>query len=145
VNGQPEHLTDITGPGLYVVVLALIPPACKCLHDLRQLTVQAQHGGAQTYLIGGHGADVSQLSTQVGLGTAHAVVDTGDGLAALYRGKTMPTAVLVDKDGLVAQLFTDKHGFQIKAQVHKLVSAHSAQSPAPGAKQATAAPATPAG
>src|SRR5215470_5461296 len=80
VNGQPEHLRDLTGPGQYVVVLALIPPACKCLHDLRQLTLQAQHGGAETYLIGVRGEDVSQLSTQVGLGIAHAVVDTGDGL-----------------------------------------------------------------
>jgi len=145
VNGQPEHLRDLTGPGQYVVVLALIPPACKCLHDLRQLTLQAQHGGAETYLIGVRGQDVSQLSTQVGLGIAHTVVDTGDGLPAVYRDKTMLTAVLVDKDGSVARLFTDKHGFQIKAQVHALVSAPSGQSPAPGGKQATAAPATPAG
>ena len=154
VGGQPMHLTDLTGSGAYVVVLALIPPACKCLRDLRQLTVQAEVGGAQTYLVGVRGEDVSQLSKQVGLGATHAVEDSEGLLPALYRNSTMLTAVLVDKDGSVAHLVTGKHGFQmIKAQVHALVSGHTVQSPAPGAtqtpsagpKQATAAPATPAG
>jgi hypothetical protein len=154
VDGQPMHLSDITGPGEFVVVLALIPPACKCLRDLRQLTVQAQVGGAQTYLVGVRGENVSQLSNQVGLGAAHTVVDTGGQLPALYRNSTVLTAVVVDKDGSVAHLVTDKHGFQIiKAQVHALVSGHTGQSPAPGVtqpssagpKQVTAAPATPAG
>jgi len=154
VGGQPRHLTDLTGPGEYPVVLALIPPACNCLRDLRQLTMQANWGGAQTYLVGVRGENVSQLSNQVGLGASHAVEDTEDLLPALYRNSTMLTAVLVDKDGSVAHLVTDKHGFQtIKAQVHALVSGHTAQSPAPGVtqtpsagpKQATAAPATPAG
>jgi len=153
VDGQPEHLTDLTGPGAYVVVLALIPPACKCLRDLRQLTVQAQGGGAQTYLVGVRGADVSQLSNQVGLGAAHAVEDTAGLLPALYRDSTMLTAVLVDKDGSDTHLVTDEHGFQIKAQVRALVLGHTEQSPASGVtqtpsggpKQATAAPATPAG
>jgi len=154
VEGQPEHLTDLTGPGEFVVVLALIPPACKCLRDLRQLTVQAEVGGAQTYLVGVRGENVRQLSDQVGLGATHAVEDTEGLLPALYSDRTMLTAVLVDKDGSVAQLVADKHGFQmIKAQVHALVSGHTAQSPAPGVtqtpsagpKQATAAPATPAG
>jgi hypothetical protein len=152
VDGQPMHLADLTGQ--YVIVLALIPPACKCLRDLRQLTVQAQGGGAQTYLVGVRGENVSQLSDQVGLGAAHAVEDTEGLLPSLYRNSTMLTAVLVDKDGSVAHLVTDRHGFQmIKAQVHALVSGHAAQSPAPGVtqtpsagpKQATAAPATPAG
>ena len=153
VGGQPRHLTDLTGPGEYPVVLALIPPACNCLRDLRQLTMQANWGGAQTYLVGVRGENVSQLSNQVGLGAAHAVEDTGGLLPALYRDSTMLTAVLVDKDGSVAHLVIDKHGFQIKAQVHALVSGQTAQSPAPGVtqtpsagpKQATAAPATPAG
>ena len=141
VDGQLEHLTDLTGPGLYVVVLALIPPNCNCVRDLRQLTLQAQGGGAQTYLVGTHAADVSQLSTQVGLGVAHAVEDTEGALTQLYRDKTMLTAVLVDKDGSVRGLVTDHHGFRIKAQVQALVSARAGQSPAPGVKQATAAPA----
>jgi hypothetical protein len=132
VDGQPEHLTDLTGPGEYVLVLALIPPACQCLHDLRQLTLQAQGGGAQTYLVGVRGVNVNQLSTQIGLGVAHAVEDTEDMLPPVYRDSTMLTAVLVGKDGSVARLVTDKHGFRIKAQVHDLVSAHAGQSPAPG-------------
>ena len=153
VGGQPRHLTDLTGPGEYPVVLALIPPACNCLRDLRQLTMQANWGGAQTYLVGVRGENVSQLSNQVGLGAAHAVEDTGGLLPALYRDSTMLTAVLVDKDGSVAHLVPDKHGFQIKGYVHALVSGHTGQSTAPGVtqtpsagpKQATAAPATPAG
>jgi hypothetical protein len=152
VDGQPMHLADLTGPGEYVVVLALIPPACKCLRNLRQLTVQAQEGGAQTYLVGVRGENVSQLSNQIGLGAAHAVEDTEGLLPALYRNSTMLTAVVVDKDGSVAHLVTGKHGFQIiKAQVHALVSGHSVQSPgvtqtpSAGPEQATAAPATPAG
>lgn len=154
VGGQPMHLADLTGAGEYVVVLALIPPACKCLRDLRQLTVQAEGGGAQTYLVGVRGEDVSQLSNQVGLGAAHAVEDTEGLLPALYRDSTMLTAVVVGKDGSVAHLVTGMHGFQIiKAQVQALVSGHTGQSPPPGVtqtpsagpKQATAAPATPAG
>jgi hypothetical protein len=153
VDGQPMHLADITGPGEYAVVLALIPPACKCLRDLRQLTVQAQVGGVQTYLVGVRGADVSQLSAQVGLGAAHTVEDTGDMLPLQYRDSTALTAVLVDKHGSVARLVPDRHGFQIKAQVQALVSGHTEQSPAPGVtqtpsagpKQATTVPATPAG
>ena len=153
VGGQPRHLTDLTGPGEYPVVLALIPPACNCLRDLRQLTMQANWGGAQTYLVGVRGENVSQLSNQVGLGAAHTVEDTEGLLPALYRNSTMLTAVLVDKDGSVAHLVPDKHGFQIKGYVHALVSGHTGQSTAPGVtqtpsagpKQATAAPATPAG
>jgi hypothetical protein len=152
VDGQQMHLTDLTGQ--FVVVLALIPPACRCLRDLRQLTAQAGGAGAQTYLVGVRGADVSQLSNQVGLGASHTVEDTEGLLPALYRDSTMLTAVVVDKDGSVAHLVTGKHGFQIiKAQVQALASGHAGQSPSPGVtqtpsagpRQATAAPATPAG
>jgi hypothetical protein len=141
LDGQPTHLIDITGPGHYVVVLALIPPGCNCVRDLRQLTIQAKLGGAQTFLIGTHGADVSQLSTMMGLGRTHAVQASLGMLPAFYRDRTMLTAVLVGKDGLVADQVLDKHGFQISAEVRSLVTKHAEQSPSPGTSLATATPA----
>lgn len=141
VDGQQEHLSDLTGPGLYAVVLALIPPGCKCLRDLRQLIEEAQSGGIQPYLVGIRGEIVSQLSDQTGLGHAHAVEDSENMLPPLYRDAAMLTAVLVGRDGSVANLVTDHHGFQIKAEVHSLVSAHAGQTPSPGAAQPTTAPA----
>jgi hypothetical protein len=153
VGGMPEHLRDLTGPGEFAIVLALIPPHCNCLHDLRQLAQQAQGGGAQTYLVGIRGADVSQLTAQAALGHAHAVEDSGNMLPPLYRNKMTLTAVLVRKDNSVAGLIPDEDGFQITATVRAMASAHAAESPSPGAQAATApatttpattAPATPA-
>lgn len=141
VDGQPEHLTDLTGPGLYVVVLALIPPGCNCLRDLRELTKQASGGGAQPYLVGIRGEVVSQLSDQTGLGQAHAVEDSGNMLPPFYRNQTLLTAVLVDRDGSVARVVTDQHGFQIETAVRSLVSTHAMQSPSPAATPGTPAPA----
>jgi hypothetical protein len=143
VDGEPEHLTDLTGPGEFAVVLALIPPGCKCLRDLRQLIQQAQEGGAQTYLVGIHGADVTQLTGQVPLARTHAVEDSGNMLPLLYRDRTTLTAVLVSKDDAVADLVQDQHGFRITAAVRAMVSTHAA-TPSPGARAATV-PATPAG
>jgi hypothetical protein len=142
VDGQPEHLTDITGPGEFVVVLALIPPGCKCLRDLRQLTAEATAEGAEPYLVGMRGENVSQFSVQTGLGQGHVVEDSEDMLPPYYRDRNTLTAVLVARDGSVAQLITDRNGFQIKAAVRQLVATHAEQSPSPGA---TAAGATPSG
>ena len=141
VDGQPEHLTDLTGPGLYVVVLALIPPGCNCLRDLRELIKQAQGGRAQPYLVGIRGEVVSQLSDQTLLGQAHAVEDSGNQLPPFYRNRTLLTAVLVGRDGLVARVVTDQHGFQIQTEVRGLASAHAGQSPSAAATPATATPA----
>ncbi len=141
VDGQQEYLSDLTGPGLYVVVLALIPPRCQCLRDLRQLTSEALSGGAQPYLVGIRGETVSQFSDQTGLGQGHAVEDSENMLPPRYRDAAMLTAVLVGRDGSVVSLVTDHHGFQIKAEVRSMVSAHAEQSPSPGAAQPTAAPA----
>ena len=138
VDGQQEHLIDLTGPDQFAVVLALIPPACKCLRDLKQLARQVRGGGAQTFLVGIRGADVSQLTSQIALARTHAVEDSGDMLPVLYRTSTTLTAVLVRKDDSVAGLVKDEHGFRITAQVRAMASGHAATSPAPGA-QATAA------
>jgi hypothetical protein len=144
VNGQLSHLNDITGPGAYVVVLALIPPGCKCLNDLRELVRQAEEGNAQPYLISTSGEDVSQLSDQVDLGTAHAVTAEQNPLPPFYSDKTNLTAVLVRKDGTVAKLFPDEHGFKIAADVAALTSAHAEQAP-PSSRQPVISRASPAG
>jgi hypothetical protein len=136
VDGQPEHLTDITGPDEFVVVLALIPPGCKCLRDLRQLTAEARDGGAQPYLVGMRGENVSQFSVQTGLGQGRVVEDSEDMLPPYYRDRNTLTAVLVARDGSVARLVTDRNGFQIKAAVRQLVATHTGQSPSPGATSA---------
>ena len=136
VDGQPEHLTDITGPDEFVVVLALIPPGCKCLRDLRQLTAEARDGGAQPYLVGMRGENVSQFSVQTGLGQGRVVEDSEDMLPPYYRDRNTLTAVLVARDGSVAKLVTDRNGFQIKAAVRQLVATHAGQSPSPAATSA---------
>jgi hypothetical protein len=140
VDGQLEHLTDLTGPGL-VVVLALIPPGCNCLRDLRELTKQASDGGAQPYLVGIRGEVVSQLSYQTGLGQAHTVEDSANMLPPFYRNQTLLTAVLVGRDGSVAGVVTDRHGFQIETAVRSLVTVHAGRSPSPAATSATPTPA----
>lgn len=138
VDGQLEHLTDLTG--LYVVVLALVPPRCNCLRDLRELINQAKGGGAEPYLVGIRGEVVSQLSDQTGLGQAHAVEDSENMLPSYYRNQTLLTAVLVSRGGSVARVVTDQHGFQIQMAVRQLASTHAGQSPSPAATPATAAP-----
>lgn len=131
VDGEPEHLIDLTGPGQFAVVLALIPPRCQCVRDLRQLARQVR-GGAQIFLVGIRGADVSQLTSRIALARTHAVEDPGDMLPPLYRNSTTLTAVLVRKDDSVAGLVKDMHGFRITAAVRAMASAHAEKSPSPG-------------
>ena len=126
VDGKQKNLTDITGPGNYVVVLAIIPPGCiqaaqtKCLRDLHELTQEALQGHAQPYLVSTRGGDVTRLSNQM---RAHAVqVAAPNPLPAFYSAPTTLTAVLVRKDGSIARLFKDRGGFQIISQLQSLVS-----------------------
>src|SRR5215472_5347066 len=49
--GEATPLNTLPGP---VVVLALIPPGCRCLTDLRKLTYAALHAKAPIYLVGVH-------------------------------------------------------------------------------------------
>jgi hypothetical protein len=128
VDGQPKHLTTITGPGNDVVVLALIPPDCihtghaTCLKDLRELTQEALQGHAEPYLVSTHGGDITRLSAQMGLRGWHTVQADYKPLPAFYTNRTTLTAVLVRKDGSIARLVEDRGGFQIIAQLQSLVS-----------------------
>jgi hypothetical protein len=138
VDGQPKHLTAITGPGNDVVVLALIPPGCgqaahaTCLQDLRELTREALQGHAKPYLVSTR-EEMTLLSAQVGLGGSHTVQADGRPLPAFYTNRTTLTAVLVRRDGSIAKLVQDRGGgFQIIAQLQSLVSPYL--KPQPGGK-----------
>jgi hypothetical protein len=129
--GQPEMLGRL--PGM-VLVLALVPPNCRCLTDLRQLTIQAPP--ATIYLVGVRGARVDRLARPLGLGAAQAVDDTDNLLPARYQ-VTALTAVVVKNDGSVLDFIPDHHGFQIRGAVRALIPASAASlvpassSPAP--------------
>ena len=138
VDGQPKHLTAITGPGNDVVVLALIPPGCiqtahaTCMNDLRELTQEALQGHAEPYLVTRRGGDMTLLSAQMGLRGWHTVQAGQTPLPAFYINRTTLTAVLVRKDGSIARLVADRGGFQITAQLQSLVSPNL--KPHPGGK-----------
>jgi hypothetical protein len=136
--GQPTPLSSLPGP---VVVLALVPPRCECLTDLRELTVQATHARALLYLVGVHNTPVSTLTAALGLGRTQGLEDSADSLPPSYRSVADLTAVLVRPDGTAdpVVLRDHGHGFQIENDVRALLPAQPA-SPRPG----STAPASPA-
>jgi len=113
--GHPEMLRDLPGA---VLVLALIPPRCRCLPDLRQLTVQA--APASVYLVGVRGEQVEALARPLRLDAAHAVDDTKNALPPRYR-VTALTAVLVKTDGTVLRVFQRGSWLQIRNDVQALI------------------------
>jgi hypothetical protein len=139
--GQPEMLGSLPGT---LLVLALIPPRCRCLSDLRQLTVQA--APAEFYLVGVGGEQVEGLAHPLGLTPAQAVDDTENSLPPQYRGVTALTAVLVKNDGTELRVIPDdRHGFQIRDDVRALILGSSASmAPATGKPAAPAASGSPA-
>jgi hypothetical protein len=138
LGGQQMHLADITGS--YVVVLALVPPGCvrQCLKDLRELLKEAQQGHAEPYLVSTSGEDMTPLSHQLGLSSQLAVQAEQGPLPPYYRTKIL-TAVLVGRDGSVAERVQDQNGFQIAAESLSLASA------SPGINQPSMSRASPAG
>jgi hypothetical protein len=131
--GQPEMLGSVPGT---VLVLALVPPQCHCLPDLRQLTVQAAQ--ANIYLVGVRGAQVEGLARPLGLDPAQAVDDTENTLPARYQ-VTALTAVLVKNDGTVLHVFQRDRWPQIRDDVRALISAGSASFVPTSGKPATPA------
>lgn len=119
VDGQPVSLRDLAGP---VLVLALIPPSCRCLAHLRQLAGQAAAAGAQTYLAATGGARGQALSKQIHPGRATVLQDPHNALAATYRPATL-TAIVVRADGTVASIVADHAGgFRLQAELASLSS-----------------------
>ncbi len=100
VNGRQLPLRDLAGS---LLVLALIPPACGCLPQVRQLAGEAAAAGAQTYLAGMGGAQVLGLSRQAHLAPTHVIQDPHNAMAVSYRPAGL-TAIVVRADGTVASI-----------------------------------------
>jgi hypothetical protein len=127
-GGLATPLDTLPGP---VVVLALIPPRCRCLADLRKLTVAAGQAGTSIYLVGVRNAQVNSLTRNLGLGATQALEDSTDSLPAPYKVAAL-TAVVVRPDGTAEPvLIQDRgHGFQIDNDVRALATGGSPASPA---------------
>jgi len=139
--GQPTPLNTLPGP---VVVLALVPPGCRCLADLRKLTVAALHAKATIYLVGVRNTQVTALTTHLQLGKTQALEDPYDSLPAPYRVAVL-TAVVVRPDGTARAVLVQDHGhgFQLDNDVRALAAGGMASparlvpaSPAPAAASA---------
>jgi hypothetical protein len=141
--GQPTPLSSLPEP---VVVLALIPPGCRCLADLRALTNAAMKAKTVIYLVGVHNASVRGLTADLGLGVTQGLEDSADMLPPSYRVAAL-TAVLVRPDGTADPVVIPDHGhgFQIENDVRALLPA-APPSPRPGsvASASPAASGTPA-
>jgi hypothetical protein len=139
--GQATPLSTLSGP---VVVLALIPPGCRCLAGLRKLTVAALQARTPIYLVGVHNAQVTNLTAALDLGKTQVLEDTYDELPAPYNKVTALTAVVVRPDGAAQPvLVPDRgHGFQLGNDVRALATAGSPASPA-RLVPASASPAAP--
>jgi len=134
--GQPTSLNSLPGP---VLVLALIPRGCRCLHDLRELAIQALRASTPIYLVGVRDAPVRSLAADLDLGATMGLEDSRDLLPARYRVAAL-TAVLVRTDGSAVRVFPDHgQGFdEIEKYVRALKPGSAAQ---PGT--ASASPAVP--
>jgi hypothetical protein len=145
--GQGIPLSNLPGP---VVVLALIPPGCRCLTDLRNLTNAAMHAQALVYLVGVHNASLTGLTADLGLGKGQALEDTYDSLPAPYNRVAALTAVVVRPDGTAQPVLVPDHGhgFQFDNDVRALAAGGGPVSPArlvpasasPGAASASGRP-----
>ena len=126
--GQATPLNTL--PGL-VVVLALIPPRCNCLADLRKLTNAALHAQAPIYLVGVHNAPVTGLTRHLELGATQALEDSYDSLPTPYQVAAL-TAVVVRPDGTARPVLVPDHGhgFQFDNDVRALAATGSPASPA---------------
>jgi hypothetical protein len=133
--GQPTPLNSLPSP---VLVLALIPPRCRCLADLQELAVQAWKARTPIYLVGVRDTPVRRFAADLGLGATQGLEDSRDSLPTPYRVAAL-TAVLVRTDGSAVKVFPDHgHGFEIGKYVRALRPGAAAQ---PGT--ASASPAVP--
>ena len=125
--GQETPVSTLPGP---VVVLALIPPGCGCLADLKKLTVAASQAGAPIYLVGVRHAKVTGLPAHLGLGKTLALEDSNDLLPTPYKVAAL-TAVVVRPDGTAQPVLVQDHGhgFQLDNDVHALATGGSPASP----------------
>ena len=118
--GQPTPLNTLPGK---VVVLALIPPRCRCLADLRKLAFAAVQARTLIYLVGVRGTSVTSFTADLRLGHTQALEDTYDMLPSPYRVAAL-TAVVVRLDGSAEpRVIPDRgHGFQLENDVRALAT-----------------------
>jgi hypothetical protein len=129
----PDILVDISGnraPFAALVgrvrVLALVPATCGCLRDLRGLASQAQRASAQIYLVGTSVRQLLLLARRVGLGEAHAVVDTSGALPPAYHPRILTALVVRADDTITARVPDRGHGILLTAPLRALASASPA-------------------
>jgi hypothetical protein len=122
--GQPTPLNTLPGP---VVVLALIPPRCRCLAHLRELSTQASQAGTQIYLVGVHNTPVTSWARDLGLGPTLGLEDSTYALPPPYNVAAL-TAVVVRPDGSAGPVVIEDHGhgFQIQNDVRALATGGTA-------------------
>ncbi|HEY2308775.1 MAG TPA: hypothetical protein VGI05_23120, partial [Streptosporangiaceae bacterium] len=122
--GEPTPLNSLPGP---VVVLALIPPRCRCLAHLRELSTQASQARTQIYLVGVHNTPVTPWARDLGLGPTLGLEDSTDALPPPYNVAAL-TAVVVRPDGSAGPVVIEDHGhgFQIQNDVRALATGSTA-------------------
>src|SRR5690348_686164 len=127
--GEATPLYTLPAP---VVVLALIPPRCRCLAELKKLTVAALHAKTVIYLVGVHNTPVTGFTAHLGLGKTQALEDIYDLLPAPYSVVAALTAVVVRPDGTARPVLVQDHGqgFQLDNDVRALAGPQSPASPA---------------
>jgi hypothetical protein len=126
--GQETSVSALSGQ---VVVLALVPRGCRCLAELKKLTVAASQANTLVYLVGVHNAQVTGYTSHLGLGKTQALEDAYDMLPTPYQVAAL-TAVVVRPDGTARPVLVRDHGhgFQLDNDVRALATAGAPASPA---------------
>ena len=109
LDGHGEQVRSLTSSAL-----ALVPAGCDCGQDLARLADQAAAARVGLYFVGA-GAAIPQLAgliARYGGGTARAVYDTGDVLAAAYPPDGL-TVLLVYSDATADVRRNLPPGFQL--------------------------------
>jgi hypothetical protein len=118
IANKPSQLRDLSPS-----VLAIVPPLCRCLAALRQLTVQAATTRVKIYFVGSDGGlkQLTSLAAQAGRGSVQVVDDRGGVLSVYYRPAGL-TAILVHSDSAVASVQRKLiPGFKLQAELRQLV------------------------
>src|SRR5215472_13301529 len=128
-HGREEPLRSLwTGSAL---LLALIPPNCRCVPDVRLLRAQARQASIGVYLVGARGVGVIGLARRVGVRPAHAVEDFKNRLRGAYHPPVL-TAVLVNADGTVAHMVVNPaRGPALRAALHAVSPGQPKRPPQP--------------
>ena len=131
IDNKPSQLRDL-GPS----VLAIVPPSCRCLVALQQLTGQAVANQVKIYFVGTDRGlkQVTSLAARAG-GRNVPVVDDAQKILGTYYRPIGLTAILVHSDSAVTSVERKLvPGFNLQAKLGQLdlPGLGYAASPAPG-------------